>query len=236
MNSTLVKDGPLVNCKYHSLLLQAAIHNYRTRSLQAFRAAANGLNDPAYKAIFKSNEYLPDISTLWDVMADFPPGEGSHGQPRFRCIYSKSEAQRLAPTEPKLWEYCMNRYSMGIVQVGRGFFVCPPIFEYGNPYPAPRPRLCPDVDNNEFVQSPDKHRFPIDTSIAIMRAVLFYYRITKNETRYTSLIEGQNDILRRNAAATAFDLDSHLLFNSCGFIPTLFSNSIPLCIHQIITI
>ena len=232
MNSTSVKDGPLVNCKYHSLLLQAAIRNYRTRSLQASRAAANGLNDPAYKAIFKSHEYLADVFTLWDVMANFPPGEGSHSKARFRCIYSESEAQRLAPTEPNLWEYCRNPFAMGIGQVGRGFFICPPFFGYEDAYP-PRPQLCPDVDNNEFVGSPDKHQFPLDKSIAITRALLFYYRITENATHYTSVMEAQNDILRRNAAATAFDLDSHLLFSSCGFISDLFSDSIPLCICQI---
>ena len=105
---------------------------------------------------------------------------------------------------------------MGIGEVGDVLFVCPPFFGLEDAYPAPRPRLCPDVDNNEFVESPDKHQFSIDKSIAVTRAVLFYYGITENATHYTSVIERQNDILRRNAAATARELNSYLLFNNCG--------------------
>lgn len=111
---------------------------------------------------------------------------------------------------------------MGIGEVGDFLFVCPPLFGFEDAFPLPRPQLCPKVDNNEFVESPDKHQFPIDKSIAVMRAVLFYYGVTENATHYTSVIEQQNDILRRDKAATALDLDSHLLFNNCGYSEFIF--------------
>ena len=213
--------------------LQAAIGNYRIRSLHAFRAATDGLNDPIYKAIFKSDEHWPEIITLWHSLAEFKLGEGDEYEATFKCIYSESEAQHLAPEDPSLWEYCRSPQSMGIGEVGDVYFVCPLFFGIQDAYPAPRPQLCRDVDDNEFVGSPDRHHFPRDKGIAVMRAVLLYHGITENVTHYTSVIERQNDILRRNAAATGLDLDSYLLFNNCGFILGLFSDSIPLCICQI---
>ena len=122
---------------------------------------------------------------------------------------------------------------MGIGEVGNVLFVCPPFLGFKDAYPVPMPGLCPDVRNIEFFERPDKHEFPIDTGIALTRAMAFYYGIKENATHYTSVIEQQNDILRRNVEATARDLDSYLLFSNCGSILNLFSDSIPRCIPHI---
>lgn len=233
MNSISVNDGSSVDCKYGSKVLQAAIGNYRTRSAQALKAATNGPDNQAYKAIFKSDARWPEIILLWGSLANFPPGKGDESKATFRCIYSESEAQQLAPTAPNLWKDCRTRQSMGISEVGNVLFVCRPFFGFKDAYPVPMPGLCPAVRNNEFVERPDKHQFPIDKGIALTRAVAFYYGIKGNATHHTSVIEQQNDISKRSVEATARDLDSYLLFPNCGFILNLFSDSIPRCIPHI---
>ena len=122
---------------------------------------------------------------------------------------------------------------MGIGEVGDILFVCPPFFGLKDAYAMPMPVFCPDVDTNQFVANPGKHQFPLDKSIALTRAVAFYYGIKENATHYGSVIEAQNDILRRNAATTALDLDSYLLFSECGCILDSVPNSIPLRVRHI---
>ena len=85
---------------------------------------------------------------------------------------------------------------MGIGEVGDILFVCPPFFGLKDAYAMPMPVFCPDVDTNQFVANPGKHQFPLDKSIALTRAVAFYYGIKENATRYGSVIEAQNDILQ----------------------------------------
>ncbi len=218
MNSSSVNDVPEIVCEDGSISLLAAIYNHELRSLQAFGAARNNLNNPAYKAIFKSNDYLQEIITLWHALTGFQPREGDQRRPTFRCINSENEAQHLAPTEPDLWYYCMHPPSMGIEVVGDVLFVCPSFFVFDDAAPRPRPRLCPDVENNEFVESPDRHGFLLDKSIAVTRAMLFYYGVTDNATHYTSGTELQNDILRMDPATTAHEFTSQLLFYLCRCI------------------
>ena len=147
---------------------------------------------------------------------EFPnrPGEG---RPVFRCVYSESEAQGLAPD---IWEYCSHPNLGGVAAIHGSIVVCPPFFNNQAAYPEPRPQLCPDVNNNEFVRSPDGHEFQLDQSIVITTAMLFYYGARPNTTyeRPASDIELYNEILRRNNAATATDFASNLFFEQCGSI------------------
>ena len=196
VNSTSVNDGPSVDCKYGSKVLQAAIGHYRTRSLQALRAATNGLDIQPYKPIFKSDARWPEIVLLWGSLANFPPRKGDESKATSRCIYPESEAQQLAPTAPNLWEDCRKRQSMRIGEVSDVLYVCPPFFGFKDAYPVPIPGLCPYVRNNEFVERSYKHQFPIDKGIALTRAMAFYHGIKENATHYTSVIDQQDDILK----------------------------------------
>ena len=141
-------------------------------------------------------------------------------RPTFRCIYSESEAQELAPTAPYIWEYCSNPTSGGVTAINGIIVVCPPFFNTQDAYLEPRPQLCPDVNNNEFVRSPDGHEFLLDQSIAITTTMLFYYGVARNTTyeRPANVIELYNEILRRNNAATAPEFTSNLFFQNCGSI------------------
>lgn len=219
MNSTSVNDGPRVVCRHDSVILQRAIEIHKIRSLKTFRAAVNDLTNPAYKAIFKSNVHRVDIITRWYALLAFPLREGDERRPTFWCIYSKSEAEDLAPTVPTLWEFCSNPVSLGVKDVGEIVFICPPFFRSQDAYPEPRPQLCPHVNKNEFVESSGGNPFPPDKSSGITWTMLVYYGITMNTSYYpTSLIELYNEILRRNTAATANDFTSNNFFQNCGSI------------------
>lgn len=219
MNSTSINDSPQIICRQGSTSLHKAIDNHRLRSIQTFRAALSDLDNPAYKAIFKSNTQRFDIVTRWFALVNFQHGGGGRGRPTFRCIYSEREAQDLAPTAPNLWDYCSNPASLGIKLVGEIVFICPPFFSSREPYPDPRPQLCPNVDKNKFVESRDGHGFPPDKSTSITGALLLYYGATVNASyRPQSMIELDNDILRRNTVANAKEFSSNLLFQDCGSI------------------
>ena len=219
MNSTSLNRGPRIICRDGSTVLQRAIDIHKIRSLGALTAATVELSNPAYKAIFKSNARRQDIFTRWVALREFPRRVFDQGRPTFRCIYSESEAQELAPTATYIWEFCNNPTLGGVSVIDEIVVVCPPFFNTRDAYPESRPQLCPDVNNNEFVRSPDGHEFSLDKSIAITTNLLFYYGVTPNATyQPANVIDLYNEILRRNNADTANDFASNLFFQQCGSI------------------
>ena len=219
MNSTSLNDGPTVICRDGSTVLQRAIVIHKIRSLETLGAATIELNNPAYKAVFKSNARREEIFTRWHALLEFP-GRLGERQPTFRCIYSESEAQELAPTAPHIWEYCSNPNYGGLAAINEIIVVCPPFFNTQSAYSGPRPQLCPDVNHNEFVRSPDGHEFQLDQSTAITTTMLFYYGVQPNTTYElpANVIELYNEILRRNNEATVTEFTSNLFFQQCGSI------------------
>ena len=219
MNSTSVNDLPRIMCQQGAASLQRAIDVHRLRSIQTLRAAIIDLNNPAYKAIFKSNTHRIDIITRWYSLVEFPRRVDHQGKPTFRCIFSEREAQDLAPTAPTLWDSCSNPASLGLKAVGQIVFVCPPFFRSRDPYPDPRPQLCPNVDNNMFVEGPGGHNFPRDRGLGVTATMLRYYGATANASyQPPSVTELENDILRRNTAANANEYGSNLFFHACRSI------------------
>ena len=220
MNSTSFNNLPEVICRLNSASLREAIDVHSLRSFLAFLAALDdphNPHNPAYKAIFKNKDRFPNIKHQWRAISDLTPRWDGEGEPTFRCIYSESEAQHLAPTAPNLWENCGSPDALGLKAVGTTVFVCPPFFSFPDAYPVGSPEQCPDVVNNEFVRSPSRPGFLADKSKVITRTMLLYYGCKVNSTyHFTSVVEQENEILRRNNEATYNECTSNLFFQNCG--------------------
>ena len=174
------------------------------------------IGNPAYKAIFKSNVYGANIRKVLGLLSFLPPRGETWVEPIFMCISTQEEALNVAPRHPELWRSCMVGQG-GTWLIGQFVYICPPFFDVPEPAP-PNHQLCPDVQNNQFVPSPDGHYSRSDRGKLLTRRMLSFYDLVQNHTVYQTFTALQNDVLRRAPTTTYKDSQSYILFLQRTFI------------------
>ncbi len=158
--------------------------------------AAEGVLSPAYRTIFKSNQYANRIQAVWTAMLRHSPTAPTGIVPSYTCI---------KPGDPN-WGYCRSGSyivtpSSALPVVG----VCSPAFNLPPGSPADYDRTkCPVVRNNKFASRPGAGE-PFVASLAqlISDALLDKYATISN------IRDGI--IIRKLNSAVARDIESSSL-------------------------